>query len=362
MKSKWLISVSLFVCLLMTFALPMCAPAPLVEEEAPPVEEEELAKSIRAYMCGTTDINEQHTDLIKEKLGVTVFVQRLSCGEARARLIAEAPNFHADAVLQACGSELALAKREGWTIPYDSPIWRDAGIYKDPDNCWWSEHVSTFVLVGNKDLLAEAGYAMPESWDDLLDPKWKGEIVMPSPTTSGTAFRMVYAFITLYGFNEGKTGTEAEEAGWEYWEALDKNVHHYTRSGNAPSELVGKGEFMLGITSHAKVLDRIKVGYPIVWSVPKEGTAYDISGLFILKGCKELYTCEKIVDLFGGRENAKLRAAQGYITRFPDIPSELFGGIPTWIPDVDIQWAYDNRDRLCDEWKDRLLVGRPEPS
>jgi len=44
---------------------------------------------------------------------------------------------------------------------------------------------------------------MPKSWRDLLDPKWKGEIVMPSPLSSGTANMMRYSFLALYGTPRG---------------------------------------------------------------------------------------------------------------------------------------------------------------
>jgi iron(III) transport system substrate-binding protein len=80
---------------------------------------------------------------------------------------------------------------------------------------------------------------MPESRKDLLDPKWKGEIIMPSPLSSGTANMKRFSFLALYGDAEG----------WKFIEALDKNIAFYTRSGNAPMDLVGRGEFTLGITS-----------------------------------------------------------------------------------------------------------------
>ncbi len=150
----------------------------------------------------------------------------------------------------------------------------------------------SFVLVGNKDRLAKAGYKMPESWKDLLDPKWKGEIVMPSPLSSGTANMMRFTFLALYGDAEG----------WKFIEALDKNIHHYTRSGNAPTDLVGRGEFMLGITSDENVKKRIDDGYPLIWSIPKEGTGYDGTSALILKGTKKLDTCKKIIDLLGTPE------------------------------------------------------------
>ena len=353
MRLKWLVSLGLVVCLVMAFALPMCAPAPAppVEEEKPPVEEE-LASSIKAYMCSSPENNARQAEFVREHIGVTVKQHFTSCGECHAKLMAETPHFAADMVFSCCGPQAFTGKKEGWSLPYDSPVWEGTSEeWKDPDNNWFCTDGTTFVLVGNPDLLAAAGYTLPESWDDLLDPKWKGQIVMPSPATSGTAFRMLYSFITLYGFNADK----GEEGGWEYMEKLDKNMHHYTRGGNDPTTLVSEGEFMLGITHIGNVKARMDEGYPMEWTIPKEGSGRDISISFILKGTKEIYTCQKIIDLIGSVEYAKLRASMGYIGRLPEAPSALFGGMPKFIPNIDLTWAYDNKERLCNEWAERIL-------
>lgn len=313
-------------------------------------EEEKLASSIRAYAAFAPDNNVELSKFFKEKLGVEIKYIDISCGEIEAKLTAEAPNFSAD-IVWACGPQAARAKREGWAIPYDSPSWRGVGVeFKDPDNYWFSVGNYQFILCGNKDLLDKAGYTLPDSWDDLLDPKWKDEIVMPSPVTSGTAYLMQFSFFTLYGFNEDK----GEEGGWEFYEKLDKNIHHYTRSGGAPSDLVGRGEFMLGITYEAAVQARLEEGYPLVWTVPKEGIGYEGAPAFILKGTKEEYTCKKMIDLMGTKDFSQLIADRiGYVTK--DIPSSFFGETPEYIPNVDFDWAYENKARLVDQWKTQYM-------
>ena len=341
---RWIISVGLIACVLIFFCFPVHA--------------QKLASSINAYMAVTPDNNKVLADFIKKKLGVSVNQQYMSCGEIQSRMMAEAPRFSADMVIHACGPQAFLAKKKGWTIPYDSPTWRGANeIWKDPDNHWFNHGTLSFFLVGSKKRLAEKGYTMPESWDDLLDPKWKGEIVTSSPLTSGAAFRILFSFMTLYGFNKGK----GEAGGWEYLEKLDKNIHHYTRSGNAPSELSAKGEFMLGIAYSVGALDRAKKGYPIYVTVPREGTGYGPAPSFILKGTKKAETTKRIIDLLGSPEGCKLMAELGgYETKdpvaTPNIAKELFGGRIKYIPNLDIEWAYENKKRLIKEWKERILT------
>ncbi|MCE5333287.1 MAG: extracellular solute-binding protein [Desulfobacteraceae bacterium] len=266
------------------------------------------AEEINAYMGTSPENNARIVNFIKEKTGITVNQSFESFGEIEARVKAEAPNFGADMII-GCGSSTGfMAKKNGWAVPYPSPAWRGVPkVFLDPQGNWYNIGNFSFVLVGNKDRLARAGLTMPKSWQDLLDPKWKGEIVMPSPLSSGTANMIRFSFLALYG----------DDKGWKFLEALDKNIHHYTRSGNAPTDLVGKGEFILGITSDENVKKRIDDGYPLLWSIPIEGTGYDGTFVLILKGTEKLEACKQIVDLLGSPEFSVIMAEIGYMTPRP---------------------------------------------
>src|SRR5574341_1042330 len=237
------------------------------------------AEEIRIYTY-MLPIQEDLTRFLSENTGTEVKTLGLSGGELWARVQAEKPNIGADVLFGFGPGPAILGKREGLWEPYtNAPAWRDIHArYKDQDGTWYDLGTSSFVLVGNKDLLAKKGSKMPESWFDLLDPKWKGEIVMPSPVTSGTAFMINAAFLQLLGW----------EKGWEFLDKLDKNVAQYTKSGNAPLEQVGRGEFMLGLASDENVPQRLQQGFPIYWTAPKEGLGYEGNIVTIVKGTKQL--------------------------------------------------------------------------
>ena len=303
-----------------------------------------IAEDINAYMGTSPDNNAKIAKFIKDKTGITVNQTFQSFGEIEARMKAEAPNFNADMVI-GCGSSTGfLAKKNGWAVPYVSPAWKGVPeVFLDAQGNWYNIANFSFVLVANKDRLAKAGYKMPESWKDLTDPKWKGEILMPSPLSSGTANMMRFSFLALYGDDEG----------WKFIEALDKNIAYYTRSGNAPTDLVGRGEFILGITSDENVKKRLDDGYPLLWSIPKEGTGYDGTFAMILKGTKKLDACKKIIDLLGGQEFSDLMAAIGYVTPRP-APNALYGKtLPKYIK-LDLGKASDDKAKNNDIWKQKL--------
>jgi len=303
-----------------------------------------MAEEINAYMGTSPENNVKIVNFIKEKTGITVNQTFQSFGEIEAKVKAEAPNFNAD-IIVGCGSPLAfMAKKNGWSVPYVSSGWKGVSdVFVDPKGFWYNIANFSFVLVGSKDRLAKAGYSMPKSWKELLDPKWKGEIVMPSPLSSGTANMMRFAFLALYG----------DDAGWKYIADLDKNIHHYTRSGNAPTDLVGRGEFMLGLTSDENVKKRLDDGYPLIWTVPKEGTGYDGTFALILKGTKKLDIAKKVIFVLGTPEFSALMAEIGYVTPRP-APNKLYGkNLPKYIK-IDLGKAAEDRPKNNDLWKQKF--------
>lgn len=302
------------------------------------------AQQVRAYMGLSPENNVKVVDFVKEKTGIAILQTFQSFGEIEARVKAEAPNFNADMIV-GCGSPLAfMSKKNKWATAYDSAGWKGVSAeFADPERFWFNIANFSFVLVGNKDKLAKASLAMPKSWKDLLDPKWKDQIVMSSPLTSGTANMMRYTFLTLYG----------EEGGWKFLEALDKNIHHYTRSGNAPTDLVGRGEFLLGLTSDEMVKSRIDQGYPLLWMVPEEGTGYDGTFALIFPGTKMTDACKKVIDVLGTPEFSKMMAALGYVTPRP-APNALYGDKTPKYVKLDLGWAAENRPKWNDIWKSKF--------
>ena len=229
----------------------------------------------------------------------------------------------------------------------DPPAWWDSDArYKDPQGYCYDVGTFSFVLIGNKKRLAEKGYSLPTTWKDLLDPKWKGEIIVPSPVTSGTAFLINYSFLSLFGEGEG----------WKFLEALDKNVIRYTKGGGEPLEVVSRGEAMLALTSDEAVPIRIKEGYPIVWGIPKEGIGYEGNNNMILKGTKKLEVAKKIINHFGTKKFQEFFSQFGYIPARPGYKSGLYGDLrPTFIK-IDHAWAVENRGRIIDTWKNKFLT------
>jgi iron(III) transport system substrate-binding protein len=305
------------------------------------------ADSISAYMGFSREVNEALAGKIQEKLGIEVKNITLSWGEIWARLLTESPRFNADMVLSFGASEAINGAKKGYYELYKSPGWDGIDdAFKAPDGAYYALGTFSFLLLSNTEKMKEMGYEVPTSYQDLLDPKWKGQIVIPSPRTSGTAYMINYSFLQLFG----------EKAGWEYLEKLDENVAFYTKSGNAPTELVGRGEYLLGLGADENVLKRMKDGYPLQWSVPVEGIGYEGNYCTILKGTKKLELAKKVMDYLGSEEISAFLGSMGYIPPRAGSVSALYGEVQPKFIDLDHAWAVKNKRKIVKQWKSKFLM------
>lgn len=225
--------------------------------------------------------------------GLEIELLRLSSNEGWARVANEAPNFGADAQWGQLQSMALRGVEDGYLEAYDSPTWKDVpDKFKDPEGRWYGWSYWYDLIIVNTDVLESKGLDTPTSWADLTDPQYKGEIILPDPGTSGTAYLMVSTILQIMG----------EEAGWDYFEALNKNVGQYTKSGTQPAELVGQGEYAVGITWDQAVFDRIEEGYPVDAVLPSEGIGYSLDVVWMFKDTKNREAVETLIDYIGSDE------------------------------------------------------------
>lgn len=202
----------------------------------------------------------------EEDTGIRVQWTRLSAGEALARLEAEKHNPQVSVWFGGPSPEYIVAGQRGLLDRFEGELW--TGFY--------------FGAIGfacNENFLRANHAVCPDSWSGLLDPKFKGQISLAYPYTSGTAYVLVVALLELMG----------EQAGWDYIRKLDAQVHHYNSSGSAAVTQAGLGEVGLGIAFAHDILKKGRErGYPIALSVPKDGAPVEIGAAALVKGGKQL--------------------------------------------------------------------------
>ena len=70
------------------------------------------------------------------------------------------------------------------------------------------------------------------------EPRFKGEIQVANPASSGTAYTMVATLVQLMG----------EDKAFDYMKALHKNISQYTRCGTGPIKAAARGETTVSIS------------------------------------------------------------------------------------------------------------------
>jgi len=227
----------------------------------------------------------------EKKYNITVNYVRMSAGEALARLQTEKDNPTFDIWWGGPIDSFVAAKQAGVLQPYASPNMknlRDQKLYKDSENYWAGVYVGSLGFATNKNWLdAHPGTKAPESWDDLLKPEFKGQVMVAHPSTSGTSYTALATVLQIRG----------EQAGWEYLKKYAGQISQYTKSGAAPAKFVGQGEGAVAIVfSHDTVNEIENNKQPLVLSFPKEGTGYEIGGMAIIKGAKHLQAAKLWFD------------------------------------------------------------------
>lgn len=196
----------------------------------------------------------------------------------------------------------------------------------------------------NAPLLQKLGKPIPTSWNDLLNPTYKGLIAMANPNTSGTALTALASLVKLKG----------EDAAFQYLKQLHPNIAQYTQSGAAPAMMAGKGEIAIGVIFLQDSIKQRLQGMPLSDVIPAEGTGFEIGGLSLIKGAPQREQAQRFINWLQAPKNQPLAAASGSF----QVPSNTKTPLnPNIIPlekaalvDLDVQWMSAQRAHLLDRW------------
>ncbi|WP_144548589.1 putative 2-aminoethylphosphonate ABC transporter substrate-binding protein [Bacillus sp. X1(2014)] len=286
----------------------------------------------------------------KEHPEITVKIVRDSTGIIAAKLLAEKDNPVADVVWGQGITSIMPLDELGMFEPYNPKgIEKILPTLKDKaDPVHWvgiDAYLATFAV--NKVELEKKGLPIPKSYEDLLDPKYKGLISMPNPASSGTGFLTVSALIQLMG----------EDKAWDYMDKLHANIGIYTHSGSKPAKLSGQGEFPIGISFDYPSFKEKETGAPVEVVFPKEGSGWEMEANALVKKPKIKKAAKTFLDWAITKGSLEL-VNKNFAVVAQDLGNPLPEGYPQDLMDKqmienDFQWAAQNRDSILEEWTKR---------
>ncbi|MGZ5074641.1 MAG: extracellular solute-binding protein [Usitatibacter sp.] len=186
---------------------------------------------------------------------------------------------------------------------------------KDPKGYWTGTVLEPYGIVYHPRLYQRLGLPPPKDWDDLLNPKLKGQVAQCAPSRSSSSHATYEVILQRDG----------DEKGWEFLRHLGGNTGMFTaRSRDVPS-VVAKGEFAAGfaVPSYMAFEDRL-AGFDLMYVAPK--TAWITpEPMAIIAGAKHPKAARAFVEYLLSERGQKVAMERGV---FPITPKFRVQGPP----------------------------------
>lgn len=216
-------------------------------------------------------------DYLRERYpDAEINITYLSSGKLAARIQAEGKDTETD-ILLSLSSGYANQLKEGGYLRSFTPKSTYQAEYTDPDGVIIPNGVWCGAILVNTQELEKLNLPEPTSYEDLLDPMYKGHIVMSNPASSATGYFFLHGLLNLYG----------EEQGWDYLDKLSENIFLFGESGSTPSSMVASGEAAIGLGIDYEGLLLEKEGKPVKVLFASEGAPYDYDTVLLVNKKEE---------------------------------------------------------------------------
>ncbi len=293
---------------------------------------------------------EEIADAFKQATGLTaeVALQIEQAGTIASRIKTEASNPRADIFIGGNSSIHDDLGKENFLAKYVSPEIAKAGIDKkflDPSGYWSGWYLGALAILVNEKRfqaeLAPKGLKLPATWDDLLNPAYKGEVIAANPATTGGAVIFVATQIFRLG---------SEEKGFQYIADLHKNVSQYTPGANGSIPLVAQGQAIAGIAwGHDLIRQKKAENLPVAVIFPKDD-GYEIGAVSIVKGAPHASAAQKFVDFILTPKPMEINAKNGL--RYPVRKGvTLPAGVPAFETLQFVNYDNEKVSANLDAWK-----------
>jgi iron(III) transport system substrate-binding protein len=220
----------------------------------------------------------------------------------------------------------ALGAADSLLEPF-RPSWggqiRPSGV--GPGDLYFSAYETPAVIVYAERALTPA--QAPQDWDDLLDPEWKGKILIRDPIASGT-MRAVWGMIIERGLKQ--TGDTA--AGFTWLRRLDAQTKEYVLNGPLLDQKIVRQEGLVTIWDLPDIQLNKRDGLPLGFVFPTSGTPAIEDAIGVIRNAPHQAAARAFEEWVGSVTAQLLAARDAY--RLParnDLPAD---SLPEWVRDV----------------------------
>lgn len=289
----------------------------------------------------------------EQDTGIKVEAMDMSSGEVLARLRAEKGKPLGDVWFGGGVDSFIAAQNDGLLEAYVSPEAKNIpATYKDAEGYWTGVSLVTVNFIVNEQRCQELGIPVPQTWQDLLQPQLKGEILMSNPSVSGTAYTIIAGMLQSMG----------EEPGWAFLDQLDAQIPFYAKRGGEPPQKAALGEVAVGLSPDTAEKQQAE-GYPVVSVFPKDGTPWWPAPVAVLKGSENTEGAKVFVDWCLSEKGQKV--LRDNCARVParegiELPEVLKSIKDAQLQTIDFVKAGNERDAVVAEWEKRYSAKAAE--
>jgi len=293
-------------------------------------------------------------DYAKEKWNVTVKVNAIPAGTpvAYGRVVEWKGRPEVDifwggesALFEKLAEQKLLQKvdlsREAWdSIPVSIGTPKPIPL-KDKDGYWVGTALEPYGLVYHPKKIQRLGIPEPREWDDLLNPKLKGEVAQCAPRSSSS--NATYEVIlSMHG----------EDRGWDWLRKLAGNTGLFTaRSRDVPT-VVAKGEFAAGFAVPSYMAFEEKLaGFDLKFVAPKNAFVTP-EPMAILAGARNPKAARAFIEFLLSERGQRIFMERGLFPLTPkykvqgptgstaEMAVEFTGGVRSYF-ERDVSNVYD---------------------
>jgi iron(III) transport system substrate-binding protein len=251
---------------------------------------------VNVYSARGEDLIKPALDTFTEQTGIKVNLITESADALIRRIELEGANSPADVLLTVDAGRLFRAKEAGILASLKSPILtqRIPSAYRDPDNQWFGLSLRSRVIMFDKSRVSAEEIS---SYEDLADPKWKGEICIRS---SGNIYNqsLLASLIEHHG----------EEATEVWAEGLVSNMARRPQGGDRDqirAAVAGQcklavantyylaGMLNSDVNTDVEVAQKIGVLWP---NQDDRGAHMNVSGAGLIKGSKNVEEARQLIE------------------------------------------------------------------
>ncbi len=251
-------------------------------------------------------------EAFEKAYGIKVEIVRANSSETVLRISneAKAGQLFADVFDTTTGAP--ALKRLGYVerfIPKSASHYAKEAV--DPEGYWTGINVYVQSAARNTELVPDG--VAPRTWEEFLDPRWRGRFVWSSSLSPGGAIGFIATVLKEYG----------EDRGMAYLQKLSaQQITSIEAAGRAVTDQIIAGEYALGLQIfNNQPAAAARTGAPIA-NLPVQPATASLNTMSVTKGAPHPHAARLFAEFVTSKEGQQLISARDYVPAAPDVPAK----------------------------------------